>query len=249
MDLVGKKAIVTGGLRGLGRAIVARFIAEGAAVSVIDRDVESFRRFQAEFPGTNCIACDITNFADVQSVSDTYHAQFGAADILVNNAGLLYSAPLLRIGDKGIEKHDSEMWNKIIAADLTSVFNVTVCFAEKMVTNRRKSIIVNISSIAAAGNAGQSAYSAAKAGVDALTVTWAKELGAFGIRVVAIAPGFSETESTRAAISATLLSDVIARVPLRRLGRPEEIAEAAVFVVKNDFVNGKILQIDGGLII
>jgi 3-oxoacyl-[acyl-carrier protein] reductase len=249
MDVGGKRAIVTGGLRGLGRAIVARLVAEGAAVSVIDRDAESFERFQAEFADVDCIACDITNFADVQSVSDEYYARFGAADILVNNAGLLYSAPLLRVGEKGIEKHDSGMWNKIIAADLTSVFNVTVCAAEKMVISRRKSIIVNISSISAAGNAGQSAYSAAKAGVDALTVTWAKELAAFGIRVVAIAPGFSETESTRAAISSSLLSDVIAKVPLRRLGRPDEIAEAVAFVVKNDFVNGKILQIDGGLVI
>jgi 3-oxoacyl-[acyl-carrier protein] reductase len=249
MDLPGKKAIVTGGLRGLGRAIVSRFVAEGAVVAVIDRDRESFAKFQADFPAAHCIACDISSFADVQAAICDYHAQFGAADILVNNAGLLYSAPLLRIADKGIERHDAAMWNKIIATDLTSVFNMTVCVAEKMVTSRRKAVIVNISSISAAGNAGQSAYSAAKAGVNALTMTWAKELSSFGIRVAAIAPGFSETESTREAVSASVLADVVAKVPLRRLGRPEEIAEAVVFVIKNDFFNGKILPIDGGLVI
>jgi 3-oxoacyl-[acyl-carrier protein] reductase len=249
MDLVGKKAIVTGGLRGLGRAIVSRFVTEGAAVAVVDCDTKYFGQFQTDFPSVHCIECDIANFADVQAATDDYHAKFGAADVLVNNAGVLYSAPLLRIGERGVERHDSEMWNKVIAADLTSVFNMTVCIAEKMVTSRRKSVIINISSISAAGNAGQSAYSAAKAGVNALTMTWAKELGVFGIRVAAIAPGFSETASTREAVSAAVLAEVIAKVPLRRLGRPEEIAEAIVFVVKNDFVNGKVLQIDGGLVI
>jgi NAD(P)-dependent dehydrogenase (short-subunit alcohol dehydrogenase family) len=100
--------------------------------------------------------------------------------------------------------------------------------AEKMVTSRRKAVIVNISSISAAGNAGQSVYSAAKAGVNALTMTWAKELNSFGIRVAAIAPGFSETESTREAVSASILADVVAKVPLRRLGPPEEIAGSVV---------------------
>jgi 3-oxoacyl-[acyl-carrier protein] reductase len=249
MDLIGKRAIVTGGLRGLGRAITSRLSAEGATVAVFDRDADAFDAFLKDFPSVHCVACDLASFAAVQAATHAYHEQFGAVDVLVNNAGLLYSAPLLRIGEKGIEKHDIDMWHAVIAADLTSVFNMTVCVAEKMVTSRRKSVIINISSVSAAGNAGQSAYSAAKAGVNALTVTWAKELGAFGIRVAAIAPGFSETASTRDAVSAPILADIMTKVPLRRLGRPEEIADAVVFVAKNDFVNGKILQIDGGLVV
>jgi 3-oxoacyl-[acyl-carrier protein] reductase len=249
MDLRGKRAIVTGGVRGLGLAITNRLLAEGAEVAVIDKDASALSLLSKELPSVGCVTCDISNFAQVRATAEGYHAQFGAADVLINNAGLLYSAPLLRIGQAGVEQHSREMWDAVIAANLTSVFNVTVCFAERMVISRRKSVIVNISSISAAGNAGQSAYSAAKAGVNALTATWAKELGAFGIRVAAIAPGFTDTPSTRQAVSAPVLTEVTSKVPLRRLARPEEIADAVAFVVKNDFYTGKVLQIDGGLAI
>jgi 3-oxoacyl-[acyl-carrier protein] reductase len=118
-----------------------------------------------------------------------------------------------------------------------------------MMTTRTKGVIVNISSVSAGGNPGQSAYAAAKAGVNALTAVWAKELGPLGIRVVAIAPGFTETDSTRAAMSETALQETIKRVPMRRLGKPEEIADGVLFAIKNDFCNGKVLALDGGLVI
>src|SRR5204862_2997 len=137
-----------------------------------------------------------------------YHTANKSADILINNAGILYSAPLVRISTAGIEKHDPAMWNKVLATNLSSVFYMTSCIVEKMISTRTKGVIVNISSVSASGNAGQSAYSAAKAGVNALTATWAKELSALGIRVVAVAPGFTETESTKEALNETALQEI-----------------------------------------
>ena len=173
----------------------------------------------------------------------------GAADVLINNAGVLYSAPLVKITPAGVERHDVAMWNKVLAADLNSVFFMTVCVVEKMITTRTKGVIVNISSVSAAGNAGQSAYSAAKAGVNALTAVWAKELSLMGIRVVAVAPGFTETESTRQALSEAVLRETVKKVPLKRLGRPEEIADGVISVIENDFFNGKVFELDGGLVL
>jgi 3-oxoacyl-[acyl-carrier protein] reductase len=178
-----------------------------------------------------------------------YHTDFKAAHVLINNAGILYSAPLVKIGAGGIEKHDIAMWNRVLSTDLSSVFYMTSCVVEKMITTRTKGVIVNISSVSAAGNAGQSAYSAAKAGVNALTATWAKELSVMGIRVVGIAPGFIETESTKEALSDATLQETVKKVPLRRLGKPEEIAQGVVSVIENDYFNGKVYELDGGLVI
>ena len=127
------------------------------------------------------------------------------------------------------------------------MFYVTRSVAEKMVQKRTRGVIVNISSVSAGGNAGQSAYSAAKAGVNALTATWAQELGLLGIRVVGVAPGFTDTDSTHAAVTSDVLRNTIQKVPLRRLGRPQEIAQCVLSVLQNDFITGTTLEIDGGL--
>jgi 3-oxoacyl-[acyl-carrier protein] reductase len=116
-----------------------------------------------------------------------------------------------------------------------------------MLRRRKKGVVINLSSISAHGNPGQSAYSAAKAGVNALTRTWAKELGGFGIRFVSIAPGFLDTASTRAALSEPILSRLQEQIPLRRLGEVEHIYQTVRFIIENDYVNGTVLEIDGGL--
>ena len=118
---------------------------------------------------------------------------------------------------------------------------------EKMVLKRTKGIVVNISSISAQGNAGQTAYSAAKAGVEALTKTWAKELGIFGIRVVAIAPGFMDTESTHKALNEKIINALKQKVPLKTLGNAKDVSEAIVYAIESEYVNGAVLKIDGGL--
>jgi 3-oxoacyl-[acyl-carrier protein] reductase len=249
VDIGGKKIIVTGGVRGLGRHMVDKLVATGAAVTVFDLNVTGLEELKKQQPEVNCIECDVSNYDQVLAVTNQYHVGFGAADVLINNAGILYSAPLVRITPAGIEKHDVAMWNRVLAANLTSVFFMTSCVVEKMIATRTKGVIVNIGSVSAAGNAGASAYSAAKAGVHALTASWARELSPIGIRVVAIAPGFIDTESTKKALSEATLQETIKRVPLRRLGRPEEIAAGVLSVIQNDFFNGKVFELDGGLII
>lgn len=249
MILLGKKVIVTGGVRGLGRATVEKLLERGGAVTVFDLNAAGLNELSKTHAEVNCVQCDVTNYDQVARATNEFHERFGVADVLINNAGILYSEPLLKITAAGIEQHGVESWNRVLAADLSSVFYMTACITAKMVTTRTRGVVVNISSVAARGNSGQSAYSAAKAGVNALTAVWAKELSAMGIRVIAVAPGFTETESTKEALSDAVLGEAIKRVPLRRLGKPEEIAEGVIAVIENDFFNGKVFELDGGLII
>lgn len=249
MDLKEKRVIVSGGVRGLGRCLVDMLIAKGALVTVFDIDQPGMEALSQQYKTVSCMNCDVSDPDKVATALDTYHGSNGAAHVLVNNAGILFSQPLVRIGSGGLERHTVEAWNRVLSANLSSVFYMTSQVVERMVATRTKGVIVNISSVAAAGNAGQSVYSAAKAGVNALTATWAKELGVMGIRVVAVAPGFSETESTKEAVSEAVLQETIKRVPLRRLGKPEEIADGVIAVIENDFFNGKVFELDGGLII
>lgn len=249
MELRGKRTIVTGGVRGLGRAMVTKLVANQAAVTVFDINESGLDDLKQAESGVNCVACDVTDYEQVVSATSKFHQQFGAADILINNAGILYSEPLIKITAEGVTKHDASMWNRVLAADLSSVFYMTACIVEKMVTTRTRGVIVNISSVSAHGNIGQSAYSAAKAGVNALTAVWAKELGPLGIRVVGVSPGFTETDSTKEALSESALRETVKKVPLRRLGKPEEIANGIVSVIENDFFTGKVLELDGGLIV
>lgn len=249
MDLNGKKVILTGGVRGLGRALARKLHAAGAGLTVFDLDAGGLEELGQSIDAVNCVRCDVSDYEQVVAATSRYHEQFGAADVLINNAGILYSAPLVRLGPAGLEKHDVAAWHKVMAADLHSVFYMTSCVVEKMVTSRTRGVVVNIGSVSAGGNAGQSAYSAAKAAVNALTATWAKELSMMNIRVAAVAPGFTDTESTRDAVSEAILKDTIKRVPLRRLGQPDEIAGGVMFVLENDFFNGKVLELDGGLVL
>jgi 3-oxoacyl-[acyl-carrier protein] reductase len=247
MELRGKKAIVTGGVRGLGRAIVDQLIANETAVTVFDLNAAGLNELRKQESRVNCVECDLSDYEQVVKATSQFHEQFGAVDVLVNNAGILYSEPLIKITAEGVARHDAAMWNKVLAADLSSVFYMSACVVEKMITTRTRGVIVNISSVSSSGNAGQSAYSAAKAGVNALTAVWAKELGPMGIRVIGVAPGFSDTDSTKEALSEAALREMVKKVPLRRLGKPEEIADGVVSVIRNDFFNGKVLELDGGL--
>jgi len=148
-----------------------------------------------------------------------------------------------------IKRHDLELWNKIISVNLTSVFIVSSYVAEYMIKKRTKGLIINVSSVSSNGNAGQSAYSAAKAGVIALTKTWAKELNGLGIRVASISPGFTRTDTLLSIMNEKLISEWSKKIPLRRMAQPSEIADGILFIIHNDYFNGKTLELDGGLIV
>lgn len=169
--------------------------------------------------------------------------------MLVNNAGVIHSEPLVNLLSRGDKVHSREAWRRVIATDLDSVFFVTSRVVERMLAKRIKGVVISISSIAAGGNAGQSAYAAAKAGVNALTCTWAKELGAMGLRFVAIAPGFFDTPSTRAALSEAVLTRLQQQIPLRRLGELESLYLAVRHAIENDYLTGTVLEVDGGLVL
>lgn len=245
MKLENRVAIVTGGASGLGKATVEMLLSNSAKVVVLDINKEALDSLE-ENENVLKIVCDITKEDEIASAVNKTIEKFSKIDILVNNAGILYSEPLINIMSKE-KRHNIEKWQKVIDINLTAPFVIGSYVAEQMVLNRTKGVIINISSISAKGNAGQSAYSAAKAGLESMSKVWAKELGGFGIRSVAIAPGFMDTESTHMAVSEKILEEIKKQTPIKRLGNTEHIASAIKFVIENDHFNGKILEIDGGL--
>lgn len=244
MEINGAVSIITGGAKGLGLAIAEHLLEQGARVVVADLDSDAV----AELPdGIEGHVLDVTDPGAVKAVVGTVLERHGRIDALVNNAGVIYSEPMVNITNMSDMMHSYDRFRKSIAINMDSVFIVTAAVVEKMVINRTKGAIVNISSISACGNEGQTAYSAAKAGVNAMTVTWSKELGKLGIRCNAVAPGFVDTSSTSHALSESIVKHIRMNTPLHRLGRPEEIALAVSSVIANDFMNGAIIHVDGGL--
>lgn len=249
MKIKNKVAIVTGGANGIGRNLVLKLIQKGATVGVFDIDKNGLNSLQKESNKIVGVICDLTDNQKVTQSVNLFFKKYKTIDILVNNAGLIFSSPLISFSGGKLKKHNIKDWHKVINTNLNSVFYMTSNVTEKMILTRTKGVIINISSISAAGNAGQGAYSAAKAGLNALTASWSKELGIMGIRVVSIAPGFTETETTLKAMSANKITEWKTKTPVRRLGKTDEISEGIISVITNDFINGKVFEIDGGLII
>lgn len=250
MELHDRNVIVTGGAKGIGRSLTEELLRRGCSVCVLDNDADHMREL-AEKAGDKAryIECDITDIEKVKKAVNEFSDSRARIDALVNNAAIIYSAPLVSLVPGAVKMHDPRMWDKVIRTDLSGVFYVTSAVVEKMITTRTRGVIVNISSVAASGNPGQGAYSAAKAGVKALTSVWSKELGPFGIRTACIAPGFTGTETTREAMRENVLKEWIRKTPSKRLGEVDEIVQSVIFALENDFFNGKTLEVDGGLTI
>lgn len=249
MNLSETQVLITGGGRGIGRHLADNLVGKARRIAVFERDEAAHRELIAALPNVSCYRCDVTDPTAVADAFTTLEKDGLEIDVLVNNAGLIYSAPLINMTEKANRVHSTEAWQEVLAANLSSVFYVTSQVVDRMLKRRKKGVVITMSSISARGNAGQSAYSAAKAGVNALTRTWAKELGGFGIRFAAIAPGFLDTPSTRQALSEAILSKLKQQIPLRRLGEVEHIYQTVRFIIENDYVNGTVLEIDGGLVI
>jgi 3-oxoacyl-[acyl-carrier protein] reductase len=248
MKLTGAKVLVTGGGQGIGRHLVDGFVRDGAVVGVFERDKDLCMNLSTSFEGRVLVwPCDVSNAEAVDAAVASAKQDGFEPDVLVNNAGVIHSEPLVNFTARGDRVHCRQTWRDVMAADLDSVFFVTSRIVDGMIARRCKGLVISISSIAAAGNPGQSAYSAAKAGVNALTCTWAKELGPLGLRFAAIAPGFFDTPSTRAAVSESILARLQQQIPLRKLGNPDAIYLAARQIVENDYITGTVLEVDGGL--
>jgi len=251
MQIRDKVVAITGAGRGLGRAMALAFAAKGARIAALDVNATDLKETCAQCTALGVRATayltDVVDESQVIASLDAVVSDFGRLDVLINNAGITRDALLVKAKDREIlSKMSLAQWNAVLNVNLTGVFLCAREAAERMIRLGNGGLIINISSISREGNAGQTNYSAAKAGVAAMTVVWAKELARHGIRSAAIAPGFCATDIL-AAMKPELVAKVTEAVPLQRLGDPAEIASTAVYIAENDFVDGRIIEVDGGL--
>jgi 3-oxoacyl-[acyl-carrier protein] reductase len=235
--------VITGAGRGIGAAIAEAFAQSGFDIVINDINSEfaaaTAKKITALKRRAHISTHDISTVVGARALISESVKAFGRIDVVVNNAGITRDALLTKMTE--------EQWDDVIRIDLKGVFAVGQAAAQVMATQKSGSII-NIASIAHLGNVGQSNYSAAKAGVVAMTKTWALELARFGIRVNAIAPGFIDTPLAQA-VPAEIKERFVQRIPARRFGRPEEIAALADFLASDraSYITGQCIQADGGL--
>jgi len=242
--LDGRSAMVTGASRGIGRAICLRLAAAGARIAGLDVDAQPLGQTAGEVGQLGVqfleLTGDVSSAQQVQEAVDQVVAQFGALDVMVNNAGITRDNLLIRMSD--------EEWQKVLAINLTGVFNGVKAAARVMLRQKRGSIINMASVVGLMGNPGQANYAASKAGVIGLTKTAARELARKGVRVNAVAPGYIVTRMTEQ-LSAEAKAALQQQIPLQRLGQPEDVAEAVLFLASDasSYVTGHVLCVDGGL--
>jgi 3-oxoacyl-[acyl-carrier protein] reductase len=245
IDLKDKVTIVTGSGRGIGKSIVTAFAKAGAKVVVSDineKDVQEVAK-ELESQGFEAvgIAGNVTKYEDCENLINQTKEKFGKVDVLINNAGITRDNLIVRM--------DEEDWDAVIAVNLKGVFNCSKA-AVKVMMKQKFGNIINIASVVGiTGNAGQANYSATKGGVIAMTKTLAKEYAGRKIRVNAIAPGFIDTAMTQA-IPEKARNEMISSIPLKRLGQPEDIANAAIFLASDmaDYITSQVIVVDGGMI-
>ncbi len=251
MDVSQKTIVVTGAGRGIGRAVAVSLAASRASLALFDLNQEDLQATQAlceaQSAQARCYRVNVAVEDEVSAAMAQVAADFGRLDGLVNNAGITRDAMLVKVKDGAVVgRMTIAQWSAVIDVNLSGVFLCGREAAAQMISLGNGGVIVNISSISRVGNVGQSNYSAAKAGVESMGVVWAKELARYGIRVASIAPGFTHTDIL-GAMKPEVLDRLTAQVPLRRLGKPEEIAHAVRFIFENDFYTGRCIDLDGGL--
>ena len=251
MQLQDSVIIITGGGQGLGRAMGEFLAAKGAKLALVDLNQEALDAAVAACKQAGGDArsyiCNVANEEQVTHMVNQVADDFGAIHGLINNAGILRDGLMVKFKDGKLEKRmELAQWQSVIDVNLTGVFLCGREAATRMIENGDQGAIINIASISRAGNMGQSNYSAAKAGASALVPVWAKELARYGIRCMGIAPGFIETEMT-ASMKPEALEKMTAGIPLKRMGKPEEIASAVAFIFENDYVSGRMIEVDGAL--
>jgi len=243
--LEGKTAVITGGARGIGRAIATRFADEGCNIAITDLAYdENAQALEKELTGkgvkAKAYASDASNFQDTDKVVAAIVEDFGRVDVLVNNAGITKDTLLMRMTE--------DQWDAVIGVNLKSVFNFTKAVQMTMLKQKSGSIVNMSSVVGVSGNAGQANYSASKAGIIGFTKSVAKELGTRNIRCNAIAPGFIQTEMT-----AKLPEDVrkawTEKIPLRRGGTPDDVANTALYLASDlsSYVSGQVINVCGGM--
>jgi 3-oxoacyl-[acyl-carrier protein] reductase len=253
MILKGKVTVITGGARGIGRATALRFAQEGAHVAIIDKDREAGEALVREIidritsPANGWrtpvfVQADVTKHEEAQAAIERIHQRFRRIDVLLNNAGIVLDAQLSMMS--------GEEFDAVVAVNLKGTFHCTQAVAPFMIA-QGSGRIINVSSVVGLyGNFGQTSYAATKAGVIGMTKVWARELGRKGICVNAVAPGFISTDMIRG-VPEKVLSQINGKIPLGRLGQPEEIAGVYAFLASKDaaYINGAVLSVDGGIVL
>lgn len=246
MQLNDLKIIVTGGGSGMGAHFATRLAEAGAQVAIGDVNEAGFKDLPA---GIHARRLDVSDEQDVASFVKWAAEKMGGVNALVNNAGILRDGLLVRKDRETgeVTTLGLDQWNQVLAVNLTGATLMTrEVVAEMARTGTKPGVIVNISSIARHGNRGQSNYTAAKAALAANTVTWAREFAPFGIRVGAVAPGMVETPMTRG-MNQKARDALVAAIPVRRIGLPEDLWLAVKFVLECDYFNARCIDVDGGL--
>ncbi|PCK29925.1 SDR family oxidoreductase [Pseudoalteromonas piscicida] len=251
MDINNKTVVITGGAQGLGLAMATEMAKQGANLALIDMQEDVLAEAKSELAQFNTevktYVANVSQESDVENVFNAIVNDFGGISVLINNAGILRDGLLLKAKDgQVIDKMSLSQFQSVIDVNLTGVFLCGREAAVKMVEAGNGGVIINMSSVARAGNMGQTNYSAAKSGVVAMTTSWAKELGRFGIRVGAIAPGVIRTKMTDA-MKPEAKERLVKMKPVGRLGEAQEIAHTAKYIIENDFFTGRVVEIDGGI--
>lgn len=241
--LEGKVAIVTGGAQGIGFATVKKFVEEGAVVALCDVRQEGIDRAVHDLSANGAVTghvVDVTRRDQVDAMVSSVKGKHGRIDVLVNNAGITLDARLQRMTD--------EQFDKVVAVNLKGTYNCAQAVVDTMVA-QGSGVILNASSVVGIyGNFGQTNYAASKFGVIGFAKTWARELGPKGVRCNAVAPGFVAT-TILGTIPHKVLEQMTERVPLRRLGTPEDIANVYAFLASDEasYINGAVIEVSGGL--
>lgn len=240
--LKGKTAVITGAAKGIGRATAIRFAKEGCNIVLNYRsNVSDELIAEIEGYGVECMPfkADVSKFDEAEMLIKEAKKKFGSVDVLVNNAGITRDMLIMRMSE--------DEFDSVISTNLKGAFN-TIRFASNIMLKQRAGTIINMSSVVGLiGNAGQANYAASKAGVIGLTKATAKELAARGVTCNAIAPGFIETDMTEV-LSDEVKNQMLASIPLKRFGNADEVAEVCIFLAKNRYITGQVINVDGGMV-
>jgi 3-oxoacyl-[acyl-carrier protein] reductase len=252
MRMKNKVVLITGGAAGIGKATAKRFVEEGAIVVICDVNEEAGKQTLDELgPEAAFFKVDISDRDEVQKWVDDVVAKYGRVDVLINNAGIIRDGQLVKVKDgELVGQMSEENFDLVISVNLKGTFNCGQAVAPVMI-KQGSGVILNATSVVGLdGNFGQTNYVATKSGVIGMTKVWARELGRFGVRANAVAPGFTATEIL-ITMPEKIIEGMKARTPLRRLGEPRDIANAYLFLASDEaaFITGETLRVDGGIVV